>query len=38
MTRGEIYKTHERVHERGGKPGFYVVGATAAAPPAPSGS
>ena len=25
MTRGEIYKTHERVPERGGKPGFYVV-------------
>ena len=25
MTRGEIYKTRERVPERGGKPGFYVV-------------
>ena len=25
MTRGEIYRTHERVAERGGKPGFYVV-------------
>ena len=25
MTRGEIYRTHERVAERGAKPGFYVV-------------
>lgn len=25
MTRGEIYRTEERVPERGGKPGFYVV-------------
>jgi mRNA-degrading endonuclease toxin of MazEF toxin-antitoxin module len=25
MTRGEIYRTQERVPERGGKPGFYVV-------------
>ena len=25
MTRGEIYRTRERVPERGGKPGFYVV-------------
>ena len=25
MTRGEIYRTQERVAERGGKPGFYVV-------------
>ena len=25
MTRGEIYRTHERVAERGYKPGFYVV-------------
>ncbi len=25
MTRGEIYKSRERVPERGGKPGFYVV-------------
>lgn len=25
MTRGEIYRTHDRVAERGGKPGFYVV-------------
>ena len=25
MTRGEIYRTRERVAERGGKPGFYVV-------------
>ena len=25
MTRGEIYRTHARVAERGGKPGFYVV-------------
>lgn len=25
MTRGEIYRTGERVPERGGKPGFYVV-------------
>ena len=25
MTRGEIYRTSERVPERGGKPGFYVV-------------
>ena len=25
MRRGEIYRTHERVAERGGKPGFYVV-------------
>ena len=25
MTRGEIYRTSERVAERGGKPGFYVV-------------
>jgi mRNA interferase MazF len=25
VTRGEIYKTRERVAERGGKPGFYVV-------------
>ena len=25
MNRGEIYKTQERVPERGDKPGFYVV-------------
>ncbi len=25
MTRGEIYRTRERVPERGGKPGFYVI-------------
>ena len=25
MTRGEIYRTRERLPERGGKPGFYVV-------------
>ena len=25
MTRGEIYRTKERVAERGDKPGFYVV-------------
>ena len=25
MTRGEIYRTRERLAERGGKPGFYVV-------------
>ena len=25
MRRGEIYRTRERVAERGGKPGFYVV-------------
>lgn len=25
MTRGEIYRTKERVAERGHKPGFYVV-------------
>ncbi|MGH2405895.1 MAG: type II toxin-antitoxin system PemK/MazF family toxin [bacterium] len=25
MTRGEIYRTRERVAERGGKPGFYVI-------------
>lgn len=25
MKRGEIYRTRERVPERGGKPGFYVV-------------
>ena len=25
MTRGEIYRTRERVAERGSKPGFYVV-------------
>lgn len=25
MTRGEIYRTRERVPERGRKPGFYVV-------------
>jgi mRNA interferase MazF len=25
VRRGEIYRTHERVSERGGKPGFYVV-------------
>lgn len=25
MTRGEIYRTAERLPERGGKPGFYVV-------------
>lgn len=25
MKRGEIYRTRERVAERGGKPGFYVV-------------
>ena len=25
MTRGEIYRTRDRVAERGGKPGFYVV-------------
>ena len=25
MKRGEIYRTRERVSERGGKPGFYIV-------------
>lgn len=25
MKRGEIYRTREKVPERGGKPGFYVV-------------
>jgi mRNA-degrading endonuclease toxin of MazEF toxin-antitoxin module len=25
VRRGEIYRTRERVSERGGKPGFYVV-------------
>lgn len=25
MKRGEMYRTRERVPERGGKPGFYVV-------------
>lgn len=25
MKRGELYRTRERVPERGGKPGFYVV-------------
>jgi mRNA interferase MazF len=25
VTRGEIYRTRDRVPERGGKPGFYVV-------------
>ena len=25
MTRGEVYRTSERVPERGAKPGFYVV-------------
>ena len=25
MRRGEIYRTREKVAERGGKPGFYVV-------------
>ena len=25
MKRGEIYRTRERLPERGGKPGFYVV-------------
>ena len=25
MTRGEIYRTQEKVSERGNKPGFYVV-------------
>jgi len=25
VTRGEIYRTRERVAERGGKPGFYLV-------------
>ena len=25
MTRGEIYRTHERLPERGDKPGFYVI-------------
>ena len=25
MKRGEIYRTKEKVSERGGKPGFYVV-------------
>ena len=25
MTRGEIYRARERMPERGGKPGFYVV-------------
>jgi len=25
VTRGEVYRTHERFPERGGKPGFYVV-------------
>jgi mRNA interferase MazF len=25
VTRGEIYRTRERIAERGGKPGFYLV-------------
>ncbi|MBI2892062.1 MAG: type II toxin-antitoxin system PemK/MazF family toxin [Deltaproteobacteria bacterium] len=25
MNRGEIYRTHDRLAERGGKPGFYLV-------------
>lgn len=25
MTRGEVYRTRERLAERGGQPGFYVV-------------
>jgi mRNA interferase MazF len=25
VTRGEIYRTRDRIPERGGKPGFYVV-------------
>ena len=25
MIRGEVYRTRERLAERGGKPGFYVV-------------
>lgn len=25
MTRGDIYRTRERIPERGGKPGFYVI-------------
>ena len=25
MTRGEIYRTQERIAERGDKPGFYVI-------------
>lgn len=25
MKRGEIYRTQERIAERGGKPGFYVI-------------
>jgi mRNA-degrading endonuclease toxin of MazEF toxin-antitoxin module len=25
VTRGEIYRTHERIAERGSKPGYYVV-------------
>ena len=25
MRRGEIYRTHERVPERGSKPGYYVI-------------
>jgi mRNA interferase MazF len=25
VTRGEVYRTRERMAERGGKPGFYVV-------------
>jgi mRNA-degrading endonuclease toxin of MazEF toxin-antitoxin module len=25
VTRGEVYRTKDRVAERGGKPGFYVV-------------
>jgi len=25
VTRGEIYRTRDRLAERGGKPGFYVV-------------
>jgi mRNA interferase MazF len=25
VTRGELYRTRDRVPERGGKPGFYVV-------------
>lgn len=25
MTRGEIYRTRERIAERGNKPGFYVI-------------
>jgi mRNA interferase MazF len=25
VTRGEVYRTRERIPERGGKPGFYVI-------------